>query len=290
MTFKNIIGTLDGAVTHSQSFFAPYPPGTSRGDYFGGHGSVLAIGQMVCTSPNQMTVELDADGAHVTNTAENEWPMGGTYVLSLDAVGVSAGWQSDDGKILPRVQPWPIVYLNFGSPVEEVEEGLRVGAPIAAAGPVELLQTSFDVPRNLTIHADADITGTIFTVTSTDEYGVKVHEEIDGGVHGKKCHYRNIVVSASAPVPGNVQVGWGPEIGLPCFFGPGAIVLSELQDGEEVETPGVIIPGDQTPASAVTGDVRGTYESEVSPDGSKAFGLLVCIPDPGYRGTAQFVG
>ena len=290
MTFKNIIGTLDGPVAHSASFFVPYPAGTSRGDYFGGHGSVLAIGQVVCTSPNQMTVDLGAEGATVTNTGTYEWPLSGTYVLSLDAVGISAGWQSEDGKILPRVQPWPVVYLNVGSPVAEVEEGLRVGAPIDAAGPVTLLQNSFDVPRNITIHADAAIAGTIFTVTSTDEYGVKVHEEIDGANHGRKCHYRNIVVSASAPVAANVQIGWGPEIGLPCFCGPATILVRELQDGEPVATAGVLIPGDEMPASATTGDVRGTYESEVSPDGIKAFGLLVCMPDPGYRGTAQFSG
>ena len=286
MTWKNTTGTLENTVAPGETFTAPYSPGSARGDFLGGHGNSLVIGQSEY-SDSQFSVALDATGAIVTNQTEATWLQGVAFVLSLAMPGEGDGWQSNDGKNMPRVQAWPVVYLNLGSPVAEDEEGLRAGAPIEAAGPVALLATKFDVPRNITFHSDAT-ESVIFTVKSTDEYGAKVTEEVTGAEHGKKCHFSGISVSVSGPASGNVQIGWGPEIGLPCFVPAAAVILKELQDGEPVATPGVVIFGDDGPPSVTSGDVRGTYESEVTPDGSRAFGLLCCLPDPGYLGADQF--
>ncbi len=289
MTFQNSSGSLAAAVPPGGSFDAPYPPGTAHGDFTGGREHAVVIGQNAYYSPNQITVAFSAANVTITNGTPSEWPVGAAYALSLDMPGSSEGYPSNDGKSMPRVQTWPVVYLNIGSPVEEKEEGLRVGAPIPAAGPVALLVNKFDVPRNITFHS-TDPEDLIFTVTSTDEYGQKVYEEVDGDSHGRKAHYHNIVVVASGPSVGAVQIGWGPEIGLPCFVPSSAVILKELQDGVEVETPGVILFGDESAASATSGDVRGTYESEVTPDGNRSFGLLCCLPDPGYLGADQFTG
>lgn len=52
---------------------------------------------------------------------------------------------------------------------------------------------------------------------------------------------------------------------------------------------GTFVAGDQTVATATTGDVRGTYLAALATDGS-AYSLLVSMGDPIYLGSAQFAG
>lgn len=55
-------------------------------------------------------------------------------------------------------------------------------------------------------------------------------------------------------------------------------------------TNGTFVAGVQTKATATTGDVRGTYDPAEACDGSKAFSLLVALPDPTYKGVDQYDG
>lgn len=53
---------------------------------------------------------------------------------------------------------------------------------------------------------------------------------------------------------------------------------------------GTFVAGATSAATATTGDTRGTYTPSVTPDGAKAFALLVSMPDPADQGVAQYKG
>jgi hypothetical protein len=63
-------------------------------------------------------------------------------------------------------------------------------------------------------------------------------------------------------------------------------VLGELQDGAKA-TAGTIVAGVSSVATATTGDVRGTYTPNATPDASKAFQLIVALADPFDMGVSQ---
>lgn len=53
---------------------------------------------------------------------------------------------------------------------------------------------------------------------------------------------------------------------------------------------GTFVAGVQTKPTAVTGDVRGTYDPSTACDGSTAFALVALLPDPTYKGVTQYDG
>lgn len=53
---------------------------------------------------------------------------------------------------------------------------------------------------------------------------------------------------------------------------------------------GTAVMGVLTVPTALTGDVRGTYNPTTTPDGSTAFSLLVSLPDPTYVGVDNYDG
>lgn len=57
-----------------------------------------------------------------------------------------------------------------------------------------------------------------------------------------------------------------------------------------IEPGGVLVAGVSSAATATTGDVRGTYEPLLTPDGAKEITLLIVEPDPSYLGVNQYAG
>lgn len=53
---------------------------------------------------------------------------------------------------------------------------------------------------------------------------------------------------------------------------------------------GTFVAGDQTAPTAVTGDVRGTYDPAEACDASLGFQLIAVAPDPAYRGVDNYDG
>jgi len=291
MTRKNVSGVLAAAVANNATFNAAYPAGTARGDYFGAYQHQILVGQSAYNAPNRIALVFNAANITVTNKSGGAWPIGESYTLSLDIPGAGSGWLTNDGRaVAPKVQDWPTVYFNLGSPLLIDPAGLRVAAAVATPT-LNLLKTNLDVPRNITIAASADVTGITFVVKSNDVNGYPVTENFVGAgigtVTGKKAHYTNITITPSAAPPGNISVGWGSQLGLPAFLPSAAFVQKELMDGA-VAAAGAFTFGDQNPATGITGDVRGTYLPASAPDGLKAYGILVCMPDPGYQGADQF--
>jgi hypothetical protein len=149
----------------------------------------------------------------------------------------------------------------------------------------------FDVARNVV----AAWTNTaICTVTGKDDRGNTLVEASGSGTSltGKKAFKEITSVVFNANVTG-ATVGTGNVLGLPVYL-PGtttSAVLKELED-EATATAGTCVGGLAvgTKSTATTADVRGTYAPNSTPDGAKAFKLLLALEDPSVAGNPQFAG
>jgi hypothetical protein len=151
---------------------------------------------------------------------------------------------------------------------------------LASGGAVTL-----DVPRAIV----AAWTGAaVLTVTGTDEYGAVMAESSASGTSltGKKAFKTITGVKTSANITG-LTVGTGKVLGLPVFLPSPAEVMRELEGGA-IATAGTLVAGVTTTQSATTGDVRGTYAPSSTPDGLKAFELIVALRSVEYKGATQF--
>lgn len=296
MTRRNVSGVLAADVANTATVAIPYPAGMSRGDFLPAYNHQMGVGQNSWNAPGKVTITFGGvAGIVVTNRTGAQWFAGQPYVFSFDVPGVGAGWPSNDGKVvLGRVQDWPTVCLNLASPLALSASGIRAAAAVAAAGNLSgLLVGQLDVPRNVTIQCAGADAARVFTVTGRDVASNIVVENIAGAAvgttAGKKAFASISSISADAATVGNVNVGWGNVLGLPCFVPSAVFVQKEFQD-LVVAAAGTFVYGDQSVPTATTGDVRGTYVPAVAPDGTKAYGILCCLPDPGYGGADQFAG
>lgn len=295
MSLKIVQGILAAAVADAGTVVIGYPAGFTRGDFIPGVDHRLIVNQAEFKSPNKITLSFGAAGVTVTNKTGAAWPANSPFILQLEQPASIDGQLATDGKTrMPRVTPWPVRYLDLGSPIATAAANLRAAAAIAAPGAIALLLTQLDVPRNIIFTCGTDSSNVVFTITSKDVYGFTVVENVagvSGGVAaGKKAHYGPVAISASAiPTSGTVSIGVGNVLGLPAFLPNAKHIIAEFLDGAGA-TAGTTVAGDQAFPSATTGDVRGTYVPNSAPDGTKAYGLLVSLPDPGYLGADQFAG
>ena len=148
--------------------------------------------------------------------------------------------------------------------------GLLNGA-IAASG-----VATPDVARNVV----AAWTGAaVLTVTGTDMYGQPQTESSASGTTfaGKKAFGTITAVNVSANVTA-ATVGTGNVLGLPFTAESGDLALAAFNDAADA---GTFVAADTTyPATATTGDVRGTYTAAGVLNGAKFLSLLFTPRDP----------
>jgi hypothetical protein len=150
--------------------------------------------------------------------------------------------------------------------------GVYSGAGIAgalAAGGV----ATFDTPRNVV----AAWTGAaVITVTGTDLYGAVLKESSASGTSltGKKAFKTVTAVAVSADVTG-LTVGSGVVIGLPHRVDVNALIIKNM---DNAITTGTFVPAVTTdPATATTGDVRGTISFGSAPDDTRTYAVMYKI-------------
>lgn len=295
MSLKTVSGVLAAAVADGATFAVNYPSGYTRGDFIPGVDHRLVVNQVELKAPNKITLSFGASSVTITNKTGAAFPVGAAFVFQFEVPGNDSGQLANGGKTrMSRVTPWPIRYANLGSPLALSAAGIRAAAAVAGAGALAgLLVTTLDVPRALTILSAGNDSGITFTVAGKDAYGNAMVEVITGAnagtAAGKKAFASITSITASGAAAGNVSVGWGNVLGLPVYLPNAAHILKELQDGAAA-TAGTTVAGDQSFPSATTGDVRGTYVPNSAPDGTKAYGLLCALPDPGYLGADQYAG
>jgi len=299
MIINTIQGTLAAAVASAGTFTVSYPPGLGIGSFTGTFGHKLEMAQGLLSAPNNFSVSFGASLITVTNQGTSTWPAGATFILQVNQLGVNVV-NSGNG-VNNASNPANIAnvagdgsrLISLGSPVVGSSNAISLSQSVVfATTPLALLNGTtaggLDVARNVI----AAWTNTaVLTIRGTDVYGNAMTEVSASGTShtGKKAFLKVTSVSVSADVTG-LTVGTGNVLGLPVYLSGTGFVLRELQDGA-APTAGTIVAGVQTAggATGTSGDVRGTYTPNATPDGSKSFQLIASIPDI-FLGAPQYAG
>lgn len=196
----------------------------------------------------------------------------------------------------------PRVKLSLGSPVAIDDDGYRADAAIAAAGALTLDGALVsngvgtpDVPRNVVITSAGDDSGITFTITGT-RYQDIVVETVTGADTGAAASAKAFdtvtAITASGAAAGNVKIGTGDVLGLP-FAATTASQIPAVWFNDALDASATVVNADTTdPATATTGDTRGTVDPDSACDGSAV--EVEMYPDgtsaEGLHGIAQYGG
>lgn len=296
MSFKKVETSAGSAVATNGTVTFSYPAGTNAGSFAAfGHKMWVDKFQRLLESPADITVAFGASLITVTYKGATSIPAGARLVAQFNILG------EDDGEpsIVPKIDgvaEMAVIKINLGAPVVGDVDGLVTGfSGAAGAIPMDGALVSggvatFDVPRAIVVDSGGADTSVI-TITGTDVFGKVMKENITANgttaVNGKKAFKTVTGISGSLTAANGIFIGTTNILGLPVFLPGSAYILKELQDGAAA-TAGTVVAGVSSAATATTGDVRGTYVPNATPDGAKVFELIVALGDPSYKGVAQY--
>lgn len=133
-------------------------------------------------------------------------------------------------------------------------------------------QASF-LARNVRITSGGNDTGITFTVSGYDVYGYPQTETItgaSGGVaSGKKAFKWVTGVTHTGSVASTVTIGTGDVYGFPLRSDSFGYVYIIWNNTSITANTGFVAADTTNPATATTGDVRGTYATQSASDGTK---------------------
>lgn len=156
---------------------------------------------------------------------------------------------------------------------------LNLNGTLATAGVV-----TFDVPRAFQmVSANAGDTTQSVTVTGRDVYGVPMTETrtLNGTtvVFGQKAFSVITQVAVSAATAGNVSMGNSDVFGLPIRALTRGFVMTAW-DNAQVTTGTFVGAVTTSPATATTGDVRGTYVPPTASNGTRQLIATIIATNP----------
>jgi hypothetical protein len=157
------------------------------------------------------------------------------------------------------------------------------------------------VPRNITTTSSSAAADTVFTVTGYDYWKVKMVEAItiasgDSAKAGLKAfaYIESIAIySAGNTESDTATVGFGDVLGLPYKLASKGDFISASFNGINEAVAALTAAVATDPATATTGDVRGTVDMTSASNGSPIVVWMwvadACTPT-GLRGVAQYGG
>lgn len=290
-----VSATLASAVASAGTFDVSYPAGYDE-SMFAEQGHKLSVkngGDY--NAPHDFTVAFGADAATITWNDSLTLAAGTELFVQLDVKG---GDGTVDLRELSagRVGLLYPVTLNLGAPdtadVNGVFEAYTGSEPALDGALVTDGVATFDVPRNIVIDSGGADTA-VLTFTGTDEYGATLVESITlngtTAVAGKKAFKTITGVTSSGAIANGAFAGPGSVLGLPIYLEDAAYIVAELEDGAAA-TAGTVVAGINTKQTATTGDVRGTYTPNSTPNGALNFSLVCLVEDPNNKGGTQYAG
>lgn len=205
-----------------------------------------------------------------------------------DGVRVGANFDNNGTATLPGTATSPIFVYSI-VPATMATNNISTAQAVGAAGNLTITGTlasggvaTLDVPRNVRITSSGADTTQTATVYGTDVYGISMTETIAFGgaatVSGLKAFKTVTRVAISALLAGNASVGTGDVFGLPYVSASRNYVLTAY-NGAFVTTGTFVAAVTTSPATATTGDIRGTYAVPSASDGSKILTLWIYIVD-----------
>lgn len=205
--------------------------------------------------------------SHTISVAENLY-QGDAY-----RAGAEGG-----GRGLPVISA---VRADLGAPIVEDPNGIFVedsggSGPFPFAFTLDGALTTdgvviMDVARNVEI-INAGASTSVITFTGTDMYGEALVESITSNgnnvVKGKKAFKTITEIVTATDTTAGLTCGSGSALGLPFALGSkGDLFLAN--EADIVATIGGVIAAVTTsPATAITGDIRGTYDPSDTLDGT----------------------
>ena len=309
MSFVIASTSASAAVATNGTFTVTVPTAALAGAIKnrGGHQMVIHAMNAVFNFPKDFSISWSAAVATITY-------LGATTIPAGSVIGVQFELDGDDVNY-----PYHGVNMNAVDTVAKQFRGtigsvyrVDFGAPANANTTLVLATTAvlvttlvtlpapviFDIPRNAQIVSSTTDTTQTITLRGFDEYGVAMSEilTLNGTtpVLGKKAFKSIVSYQASLTLAGNLSIGSGLVYGLPLYLpaqtGTGVgNILKESQDGA-TPTAGTFVGGVLTLATGTTGDVRGTVQPNVTPDGTKVYSVYMFASDTTFLGVPQFAG
>lgn len=165
-----------------------------------------------------------------------------------------------------------VLRVDFGTPAAASATAIANAMSIATAGayaPTGSDTSTEPYGRNVTIVLSGAGTPTV-DIRGRDYLGQPVRETLTGNgatpVLGKKAFMWIDSITTTAVAATTMNVGWGAQLGLPykCIS-----VVNEQSDGALATSGTLTAPVLTDPQTATTGDPRGTYAPNTTPDGAK---------------------
>jgi len=160
---------------------------------------------------------------------------------------------------------------------------LLLNGALVANGSATIGSRTDNFGRCVGVYSGGDLSARTFTVNGLDVYGAPMTENIAGPNNtttaGVKAFWRVTSVTVNGAVGTNVEVGTIDKFGLPLFLGNLSQVVrvgwaATLADNAATVAVGVTT----SPATATTGDVRGTVVPSSAADNTRRL-TIVWIPD-----------
>lgn len=183
---------------------------------------------------------------------------------------------------LGRVYLYDIVPLTLNAANIAASQSPAAGAIVLTAGTgvtavVDAFGTTrytLDVPRAIRYVSGSNDSGITFTATGYDFYGQSQTETVTGAnagtATGKKAFSSITGVVASGSVAGTLTIGTTDVLGLPVSILDAGYVQDVGWANALARDAGTFVVADATsPATATTGDVRGTYVPSSASNGTR---------------------
>lgn len=238
--------------------------------------------QILGTTTDLSTPSVGANTVSVPNGGMGVGPMGRVYVydivpLTLQVNNVAAS-QTPGGA--------GAVTLTAGTGVTS-----STSLPFAMGTTVLVL----DVPRNLAYVSGSDISNRTFTASGWDVYGQPMTITTTGPnattVFSTKAIKYISGITISGAAAGAITIGTGDGFGLPYRLLTVNHVINVKWAAALAADAGTMTLADATsPATATTGDVRGTYLPSSASNGSRRLTVSMFLPGIASGPTATRVG
>lgn len=207
-----------------------------------------------------------------------------------NATGPQTNSWAGPGTIGRGVGPLGRVYIFDIVPAAASATAVCAAQAVAAAGNATINGASasggvatLDVARAVNVDSTGagDTTQTV-TVTGTDYWGQAQTETIalngTTAVAGEKAFKTITQVAVSAALAGNLTVGSTDVFGLPYRITDAGYIVHAGWAGALADDAGTFVAADTTsPATATTGDVRGTYDPSSAADGVRRLVMTLAL-------------
>lgn len=172
---------------------------------------------------------------------------------------------------------------------------LTAGTGVTAVVVNGQTRLQFDVPRAVSLASTGNISGVNFTISGFDIYGQAMTQTIAGPnnntVNTTKAFFQVTQIAANGAVGTNTSAGTSDILGIPVIVSDRGYVDRVGWANALANDAGTLTPADATsPATAATGDVRGTYLPSSATNGARRLIIEVLLPSTAVGPKATRLG